>query len=54
MIATHSCKEAIWIMKLCLKLGLSQRAIIVECDSNNAIFLGKNLNFHANKKHIDK
>jgi hypothetical protein len=39
MATTHACKEAIWLMKLCSYVGIIQRAIIVQCDSNNAICL---------------
>jgi hypothetical protein len=53
MEATHACKEAIWLMKLCSEVGLSQRAITIQCDSNNAICLAKNPTFHAKTKHID-
>jgi hypothetical protein len=53
MVATHACKEAIWLMKLCSKVGLSQRAITIQCDSNSAICLAKNPTFHAKTKHID-
>jgi hypothetical protein len=41
MVATHACNEAIWIMKLYLEVGISQRAIIVRCDCNNTILLVK-------------
>jgi len=40
-------------MKLCLEVELSERAIIVQCDNNIAIFLANNPTFHAKIKHID-
>jgi hypothetical protein len=40
-------------MKLCSEIWLSQRAITVQCDSNDAIYLAKNPTFHAKTKHID-
>ena len=40
-------------MKLCSNVGLSQRAITIQCDSNSAIFLAKNPTFHAETKNID-
>jgi hypothetical protein len=52
MVAMHACKEAIWIMKICLEEGPSQRDIMVQCDSNNAIFLGKKSTFHVKREHI--
>jgi hypothetical protein len=53
METIHAYKEAIWIMKLCSEVGLSQRIITVQCDSDNAIFLAKNPTFHAKTKNID-
>lgn len=50
---THACKEAIWIMKLCLDVGLSNRVITIQCDGNNAICLPKNPTFYAKTKHMD-
>jgi hypothetical protein len=40
-------------MKLCSEVGLSQRAITTQCDSNSVIFLVKSPTFHVNTKHID-
>lgn len=53
MEATHASKEAIQLMKLCLKLGLSSKAIAIQCDSKSAIFLAKNLTFYVKTNHID-
>jgi hypothetical protein len=53
MAATCAYKEAIWLMKLCSDVGISQRAITVQCDSNSDICLEKNPNFHAQTKHIE-
>ena len=53
MVATHAYKEAIWSMKPCSDIGINQRAITIQCDSNNVICLAKNLTFHAKIKHID-
>jgi len=52
MVAKHACKEAIWIMKICLEEGPSQTDIMVQCDSNNTIFLGKKSTFHMKREHI--
>eukprot|EP01018_Ginkgo_biloba_P015565 Gb_28681 [translate_table: standard] len=53
MVVTHDCKEAIWLMRLCSDVGLSQRVVTVQCDSQSAICLAKNPTFHARIKHID-
>ena len=42
MVATHARKEAIWLQSLCSNMGLVQRAIRTDCDSQSAIFLSKN------------
>jgi len=52
MAIAHAYKEFISLMKLCLEVGLSERAITVQCDSNNLICLTKNINFHVKTKHI--
>jgi len=53
MEVTHAYNEAIWIMKLCFEVAqLSQKAITIQCDSNNAICLAKKPTFHAKRKHI--
>jgi hypothetical protein len=53
MAVIHACKEVIWLMKMCLEVGLSQRGIIVQYDSNNTFCLAKNPTFHAKTKYID-
>lgn len=40
-------------MKVCLYVGLSQRAITFQCGSKNTMRLAYNPNFHAKTKHID-
>jgi hypothetical protein len=50
MTTTYSHKEAIWIMKLFLEVGISQRDIIVHCSS---ICLAKNLTFNVKTNNID-
>jgi hypothetical protein len=37
MVATHDCKKAIRLMKLCSEVGLSQRNFTIQCDINNTI-----------------
>ena len=53
MATTHESKEAVWLQILCSGIGLVQQAIRIECDSQSAIFLAKNLAYHSKTKHID-
>ena len=53
MAATHASKEAIWLQRLCLGIGLVQQAVRLDCDSQGAIFLAKNPSYHSKTKHID-
>jgi hypothetical protein len=53
MVATHARKESIWLQILCLGIGLEQKAMILDCDSQSAIFLEKNPTYHSKTKHID-
>ena len=53
MVATHVSKEAIWLQRLCSSMGLVQRAIRIDCDSQSAILLAKNPASHSKTKHID-
>ncbi|XP_059076740.1 uncharacterized protein LOC131876004 [Cryptomeria japonica] len=53
MEATHACKEAIWLKRLCSSIGFDARQITICCDSQNAIILAKNPTFHARTNHID-
>ena len=53
MVATHASKEAVWLQRLCSSMGLVQRAVRIDCESQNAFFLAKNLAYHSKTKHID-
>jgi phosphoribosyl-AMP cyclohydrolase len=53
MAATHASKEAIWLQRLCSGIGLVQQAVRIDCDSQSAIFLVKNLTYHSKTNHID-
>jgi hypothetical protein len=33
METTHACKEAVWLHRLCLCIGLVQQEVRLECDS---------------------
>jgi hypothetical protein len=53
MAATHASKEAVWLQRLCLGIGLVQQTMRLDCDSQSAIFLPKNPSYHSKTKHID-
>jgi hypothetical protein len=53
MTPTHESKEEIWLHRLCLGIGLVQKEVRLECDSQSAIFLEKNPTYHSKTKHID-
>jgi hypothetical protein len=53
MAATHASKEALWLQILCSGIGLVQKDVRIECDSQSAIFLAKNPDYHSKTKHID-
>jgi hypothetical protein len=53
METTHASKEAVWLQRLCSSIGLVQQAVRIDCDSQSAIFLVKNLTYHSKTKHID-
>jgi hypothetical protein len=52
MAATHASKEAIWLQRLCSCIGLLQQAMRLDCDSQSALFLEKDLAYHSKTKHI--
>jgi hypothetical protein len=53
METTHASKEAIWLQILFSGIRLVQQAIRIDCDSQSAIFLAKNLTYHSKTKHIN-
>ena len=53
MAATHACKEAIWLKRLCSDIEFKQGVLTIYSDNQSAISLAKNLTFHARTKHID-
>jgi hypothetical protein len=53
MAATHARKEYIWLQRLCSGTGLVQQVVILDCDSQRAIFLAKTPAYHSKTKHID-
>ena len=53
MAATHATKEAVWLKRLCLSMGIVQGAIWKDYVSQSAIFLAKNFAYNSKTKHID-
>jgi phosphoribosyl-AMP cyclohydrolase len=52
-VTTHARKEALWLKILSSGIGLVQQAINIDCDSQSANFLVKNLDYHSKTKQID-
>jgi hypothetical protein len=44
MATTHARKEVVWLHRLCSGIGFEQKAMKINCDSQSAIFLGKEPN----------
>ena len=53
MASTHASKEAVWLQRLCSGIGLVQKAVRIDSNSQSAIFLVKNPSYHSKTKHID-
>jgi len=53
MASTLASKEVVWLQILCSGIELVQQAVRLDCDSQSAIFLAKNPNYHSKTKHID-
>jgi hypothetical protein len=53
METTHASKQAIWLQILCSSIGLVQQDVRIDCDSQSAMFLVKNPDYHSKTKHID-
>jgi hypothetical protein len=53
METTHASKEVVWLQRLCLGIGLVQKVVRLDCDSQGAIFLAKNPAYHSKTKNID-
>ena len=51
MAANHASKEVVWLQRLCSSMGIMQRAIRIDCDSQSAIFLANNLAYHSKTNH---
>jgi hypothetical protein len=53
MATTHASKEVVWLLRLCLGIGLVHQVVRIDFDSQRAIFLAKNQANHSKTKHID-
>ncbi|KAL0426864.1 UNVERIFIED_CONTAM: Retrovirus-related Pol polyprotein from transposon TNT 1-94 [Sesamum latifolium] len=53
MAVAEVAKEALWLNGLAKELGVEQGGVQLHCDSQSAIYLGKNQVYHARTKHID-
>jgi hypothetical protein len=53
METTHARKEAVWLQRLCLGIGLVQQVVRIDCDNQSAIFLAKNPTYNSKTNHID-
>jgi hypothetical protein len=53
MASTHARKETIWLQRLGSYIGLVHQAVRIDCDSQSAIFLVKNLTYHSKTNHTD-
>jgi hypothetical protein len=52
MVASHACKEAIWLQGLLGEFGRMKDKVKVFCDSQSAIHLSINSAYHSKTKHI--
>ena len=53
IVASHACKEAIWLRGLLREIGRLQNSVPVFCDSQSVIHLATNPVYHSKTKHID-
>lgn len=51
--ASEACKEAIWLGRLVIDLGIKGETPMLHCDSQSAIQLARNPVFHSKTKHVD-
>lgn len=52
MSLNESAKEALWLKGVCEDLDYEQGAVVINCDSQSAIFLAKNGRYPERTKHI--
>ena len=53
IVASETCKEAIWLARLVGDLDILVEVPTLHCDNQSAIMLAKNPVFHVKTKHID-
>ena len=53
METTHESKEAVWLQRLFLGIGLVQEVVRIDCDSQSETFIVKNPDYHSKTKQID-
>ncbi|MCO5583423.1 hypothetical protein L7F22_037334 [Adiantum nelumboides] len=51
--ASEACKEAIWLGRLVIDLGIKEEKPMLHCDSQSAIQLAHNPVYHSKTKHVD-
>ncbi|MCO5600619.1 hypothetical protein L7F22_054734 [Adiantum nelumboides] len=51
--ASEACKEAIWLGRLVIDLGIKEETPMLHCDSQSAIQLARNPVYHSKTKHVD-
>ena len=54
MAALEANKELIWMRNFLSELGMTQRELLLHCDSQSAIHLAKNVVYHSWTKHIQR
>jgi hypothetical protein len=52
VVASHACKEAVWLKGLFDEFGMMQDKVKLLCDSQSVIHLAKNPTYHNKTKHI--
>ncbi|MCO5583887.1 hypothetical protein L7F22_037803 [Adiantum nelumboides] len=50
---SEACKEAIWLGRLVIDLGIKEETPMLHCDSQSAIQLPRNPVYHSKTKHVD-
>ena len=50
---SEACKEAVWLGRLVIDLGIKEQMPMLHCDSQSAIQLARNPVYHAKTKHVD-
>ncbi|KAI5342541.1 hypothetical protein L3X38_010416 [Prunus dulcis] len=53
MALMKASKEALWLTKLAKEFGIAQDLVVIQSNSQSAIYLVKNQVFHRRSKHID-